>query len=174
MNISYELTKDDYIEFNLFHLKHSKTIRKTLFVQRYIVSVLFLIMPFITYRFSEIPLTYWVSVFIIVYLLWVVYYPKYFRKSVKRRILRMIEEGKNESILGSKRLDVNSEGIVEKSRNNEVKTNWDSIESIEETEKYIFIYVSAVSAYIVPKRAFKTPADNENFINTVNSYLLRN
>jgi hypothetical protein len=55
MRIDYELNKQDYIDFNIYYFKHSEILKKTMFYQKFILSIIFLIAPFIFARVSDVP-----------------------------------------------------------------------------------------------------------------------
>jgi len=99
MKIEYDLTKEDFVEYNLHFISTSETMKKSLFIQRYIISLIFLAAPFLVARVTNEPLMYWIVVFLIVYVLWVAFYLKFFNHSVKKRIEKLVAEGKNTNIL---------------------------------------------------------------------------
>ncbi|MTK11455.1 MAG: YcxB family protein, partial [Clostridiaceae bacterium] len=134
----------------MYHMTHSTTLKKSLFVQRYVLSLIFLIIPFIVAKITNIPLWYWLTIFTIYAVLRTIFYPKFFKNRMSKRLLKMVNEGKNMDMLGNRKLSLTEEGIINITKVSESKTRWDAIESIEETEKYIFIYISSVSAYIIP------------------------
>lgn len=171
MKINFELTKQDYIDFNLFHLDHSKTGRKTLFIQRYIVSLIFILAPFVLRWITEIPFSYWMVVCLAAYILWVINYPKSLKKSVVKRIDKMLSEGKNTSLIGDNDIVINEGCITRITKQSESKSAWDTIESVQQNQKNIYIYNSALSAYIIPKRAFENKEDEASFINQVKAYI---
>lgn len=171
MKIDFELTKQDYLDFNMFHLGHSSTIKRSVFMQRYIVSIMYLIMPFVLAQISEIPFIFWGIPSLIVYISWIVFYPKYLKWHVNKTISKMINEGKNAMLLGNHSITLTENGLVETSHLSETKTNWEVIEEVLETEKHIFIYNSAVSAYIIPVSAFKDTNEKEAFMNTLHGYI---
>lgn len=164
MKAQYELTKEDYIQYNLHHMRESETVKKSFFIQRYIVSLIYLVLPFILVKVSDMPFWYLMIIFLVTYLIWVLYYPKYFASFTKKRLQKIINEGKNVSLFGTRYISFNQDGIVESSDTGESKTNWTAVERVEETNKYIFIYVSSVNAYIVPTRAFKDLNQKNEFI----------
>ncbi|ROR30365.1 YcxB-like protein [Mobilisporobacter senegalensis] len=72
---------------------------------------------------------------------------------------KVVNEGKNNDILGHHCLFITEESIIEKSENSESKYN--IIEKVAETEKHLFIYVNTVSAYIIPKKYLSVEEKNE-------------
>lgn len=164
MRFEYELTKQDYIDFNVHHIKNSNTLKKSLFMQQYVLAVIYLILPFILSKVSDIPLLYWLVVFVIVAVLWVIFYPKYFMAATIKRILKLVDEGKNKDMLGKHILTVNEEGIIEESENGESRINWSGVEKVVETEKHFFIYFSSIMAYIIPKSVFEKDNTKNEFL----------
>ncbi|SDI09238.1 YcxB-like protein [Desulfosporosinus hippei DSM 8344] len=155
MNLKYELNKQDLIDFNIFHITYSKLSKRSFFLQRYILSLSFLILPFILRNFSTIPFEYWLTVCILLYLYWVAFFPKRIRKIVTRKISRMLEQGKNQSVIGRHDLTLSNTGIVDLSENSEAKTQYTEIHDIVEDKEHIYIYVNANSAHIIPNRIFE-------------------
>ncbi|MFZ7104315.1 MAG: YcxB family protein [Peptococcaceae bacterium] len=174
MQVDYELTKQDYIAFNIFHMTYSASLRKSLFVQRYIISLIFLIVPFILARFTVIPLWYWLMIFGLVYLLWAGFYWKYLKWTLTRRISRLVDEGQNADMLGRQTLKLAADGIVNITGFSESKTNYGAVEGVIETQEYIYIYLSAVMAYIIPVDSFADSTQKAEFINRLNGEIEKN
>lgn len=168
MQIDFELTKQDYINFNIFHINYSKTLRKMLFIQRYIVSLSFLIVPFVASWVTSIPLWYWLSVFVFTYIIWILFYWKYFKWNMGRKISKMVEEGKTDVMLGKQGVKLDESTIINNSSMNSSETKYQAIENIIETKDYIYVYISPVQAYIIPVSAFENLDEKDKFVNKLN------
>ena len=70
MKLEFNITEEDYINFNIYHMNMSKTYRRTIFKQRYIVPIIFLIAPFLFVKISKIPFLYWMVVYGVLYIIW--------------------------------------------------------------------------------------------------------
>lgn len=86
MEIKYNLTEDDYINFNMFHIKNSKSAMRSLKGQRFAVPIIYIILPFVFPNALDSTFIFTLVAFLIVSILWVIFYPKYFYKSVNRRL----------------------------------------------------------------------------------------
>lgn len=64
-----------------------------------------------------------------------------------------------------KPLTVIEERIDEESSNGNSNVSWKKINSVEETQEYIYIYVTSLSAHVIPKRAFKDSNEQKYFLN---------
>ncbi|MCR1900119.1 YcxB family protein [Irregularibacter muris] len=170
MEISYSLNEQDYIDFNLYHINHSDTLKKSLMIQRYVLPLIFFIIPFVATRVTDIPLWYWTSVSMVAIVVWMIFYPRYFKWEISKRLVKMLKEGKNDVMLGHRSLSLTSQGIIEHSVGSESKTSWDVVGNIYETKDYLFIYISSVSAYIVPIRIFESMEHKEKFLKEIDDY----
>ncbi|RJS58883.1 hypothetical protein CJ483_01415 [Bacillus sp. PK3_68] len=163
MEIKYELTKDDYLAFNLHYVKHSKTIKQSLFRQQFFVPIIFLILPFIFPLVAGEFSVGFSIVFMLVSVVWMIFYPKYFYWHVMSHINKSFNEGNNENLLGEHTFTFNDEGFIETNRAGESQVSWSSIEKVEENDQYFFLFFSTMSAYILPKRSFLNETDQKNF-----------
>lgn len=167
MVIEFETSIDDVINFNLYHFQHSQTGRRSLFKTRFIIpivlTVLFIISSFIYRSLHQYPL-------LVFALVWFIFMPSSYKRGIKKYVRRMYSEGKNKSVICKHKLSVVPEGIVETTNVGEANIHWGAIEKVEATDKYIFIYTSAVAAIIVPKKAFSDDSKYTEFIETVKRY----
>ena len=153
MEINYNLTEKDYINFNLYHIKKSETGKKALNMQRFLSPVLFIISAYIISIFSEISIILVHIIFLIISIIWVIYYPKYFYGLITRNVKKMIKEGKNDGLLGDHHLIMTDEGIVDTSSNRETKVSWPGIVNFLEDNENLYLYNSAVSAIYFRKES---------------------
>ncbi|WP_242865763.1 YcxB family protein [Desulfosporosinus sp. HMP52] len=75
----------------------------------------------------------------------------------------MLEQGKNQSVIGRHDLTLSNTGIVDLSENSEAKTQYNEIHDIVEDKEHIYVYVNANSAHIIPNRIFEN-LDKKNEI----------
>lgn len=162
--VEYDLTKEDYIAFNMHHIDHSPTIKRSLFIQRYVVALVFLAFPFIYSNVSGVPLLLPIIIYGAVFIIWILFYPRYFTASMKKRILKMIDEGGNASLFGPRSFTLSETGVEEVSDQGESRSSWRSIEKIDETVDHIYVYISSINAYLIPTRAFQDITQKNMFL----------
>lgn len=164
MELKFELLEEDYINFNINHANKSPSLKRNVTLIRILGPVTFLIAPFIIIRFSEIPLWYWMTLFGITSIIWLLFYPKHFDWEMRRRIKKMLEEGNSENLFKERKISLTDKAIIETSSSSQSSTIWSKIDRVEETDRYIYIYNSSISAYIIPKRVFKDDKEKANFL----------
>lgn len=164
MEIKYVLTEEDYVHFNMYHIKNSEAAMKMLNLQRYLTPIFFIIVSILLSQVSEIPLPISLSVFLVIGILWYIYYPKYYERFLVKQVKKMFSEGKNDGLLGEHILTLSEEGLVETTSNGETRASWTSIKNFKEDKDYYFLYNSSISAYIIPKRGIEQLDDVSNTI----------
>lgn len=152
MEIRYNLTEEDYLNFNMYHVRNSKVVTKALNMQRFLTPIIFIIAALVLSTFESLSFLGALIPFLIISILWVIFYPKYFYSYVIRNTKKMIREGKNENLLGDHHMILSEEGIIDTTSNRETKVTWSGIQMLSEDSHSFYLYTSSVSAYIVPKR----------------------
>lgn len=168
MKLKYNLTEEDYINFNIAHMKNSKSLKRTMMINRFLTPLIFLVMPFVLDDISNISFWYWAVIFVLTYILWVVLYEKNVYKINIKRIRKMLEEKRNESLIGERILEIDGENIRIINDRVENIIYIKSIKNIIENDEYIFIYINSISAIIIPIKVFKSIEDKELFKSLLN------
>lgn len=168
VKLKYNLTEEDYINFNIAHMKNSKSLKRTMMINRFLTPLIFLVMPFVLDEISNISFWYWAVIFVLTYILWVVLYEKNVYKINIKRIRKMLEEKRNESLIGERILEIDGENIRIINDRGENIIYIKSIKNIIENDEYIFIYINSISAIIIPIKVFKSVEDKELFKSLLN------
>lgn len=164
MELNYEITEKDYVDFNLFHAKNSKAIQKQITIQRLLVPVIYLLLAVIVSIAMDLPFLLLFIPLLIVSIGWFFYYPAHFYRTVKRNAGKMMKEGKNKGVLGEHTMIFTDEGLREISPKGEMTISWSGIEQFGEAPSGFYLYNSGMSALIIPKRELKN-------IDAVSSFL---
>jgi hypothetical protein len=85
------------------------------------------------------------------------------RKRVRKTVLRMLEEGKNRGMLGPKEVVIDPVEICAAGADRATTARWPAVERIVTAEEALYVYISAVEAIIVPRRAFASPSEFDAF-----------
>ncbi|WP_088072301.1 YcxB family protein [Gottfriedia luciferensis] len=155
MKINYEINLEDYIEFNLHHLMHSKTVQKSLWKQRIVVSLIYLILPFLISYFFNLPLLWYLITFSLASILWFLFFPKYFYRSAKNKMIKHLSEKDDHVLFGEHLLKIDENGMKEITQSSVHEIKWDNIVEVKGTIGYFYIYFSSMQAIIIPLEAIK-------------------
>ena len=168
MQINFNFTKEQFINFNMHYYETSKVIQNSLLKQRLIGPIIYMIVPFVIAKKSDIPFIYWLVSFGIVSVLWFFFLPKYTKFRYKKTVEKLLNE-KSEKIFGEKEFILGDEYILVKGEFQETKTEYDSIVDIMQTDEDLYLYTSSSSAIIFPKSAFKDETQKQEFLDKLYS-----
>ena len=73
MEINYNLTEEDYLNFNMFHVKNSKAVKRTLNMQRFITPIIFIVLSYVLSKVGNMSFFELFIAFLIVSILWIFY-----------------------------------------------------------------------------------------------------
>ncbi|HHW61439.1 MAG TPA: YcxB family protein [Syntrophomonadaceae bacterium] len=171
MTVKYELTLEDYLDFNIYHVMQSKTARQALLVQRIMVAMIFVALPLVINRIVGIDLKTWMPMSLFMAVLAFLFYRNFFEANIKKNLVKILAEGSPAGIIGRHKISFDEEEIVERNERGKATISWSNVEKFAENGQSFFLYYSPENAYIIPFRAFRDPAHREEFIDMVERYL---
>lgn len=174
--IQYQLNKEDFKAFNLYHYYHSPTTRKQYYRSWFMPIVIWLIFFVIIWYFSltdeSTPLRGLLdlSPLLVFVPLYLVYYPFAFRRRFTKIVKSMFDDGRNVIFLGDKKVSISETGIDDIGEYSSTSIKWPAIERVVLFKEYIFVYTSSTEGIIIPARAFSTDEEFNSFYNAANTY----
>ena len=111
MKLKYNLTENDYINYNIEHIKNSKSIRKSMIINRYITPLIFLVVPFFLYDMETLEFKIYMFIFICLFIVWISFFDKYVYAINRKRLKKVINESNNDDLYGEKILEIIDEVI---------------------------------------------------------------
>jgi len=171
MHVEFERTLDDLIELNLFHMANSPSLQQQFRLRQVLIaflifsmllSILFLINNELTLISIILALLGGGVMFII--------YPYTYRALYKRRLRAMLSEGDNKPILGRQVVSISPEGLFSKTQAGESKINWPAVNKVVQSDTAVYLYISAANAIAIPKKAFPTGQELQEFLDEVDTY----
>ncbi len=176
MNAEYDITEEDLNAFSLYHHNHSPSVRRQYLRAWFVPACIWLFVCLVIWHFSNrqqgTPLSNFLALLplfcgVPAYLL---YFPWAYRRKLRKIVADMLREGKNRGALGRHQVAITPEGVTESGAFGQSSSTWQAVERVEKTEKYAFIYTSAVGGVIVPRRAFSNSADFDQFVQSARAY----
>lgn len=167
MEIEYRIERKDIEAYYQYHFHSSPSVRRS-YEMGYVWQTTGFIALFILFANKE---DIW-SVFswMIAFIGCILLYRFSAYRNIKESVERFEKEGRNKGIWGRNRLTLNEDEMLETSAIGESRTLWTGVERIAQNKDYIFIYITAVSAFIIPKRAFKDNQEAEGFYSAARTY----
>ncbi|MDF3058622.1 MAG: hypothetical protein K0R17_2837 [Rariglobus sp.] len=176
MIADYELTAEDVCAFNLHHSRHSPTARRQYLLGWFLPAAGGLLIcsglwylanqkanaPLKTFQ-DLLPLFLGVPAYL-------VFFPWSHRRRLRATVKAMVKEDKNHGLFSRHQVTLTPEGITEVSGQGHSSTPWAIVDRVVATDEHVFIYINALAAAIIPRRAFTDPAQFAAFVRTAQDY----
>jgi len=99
-----------------------------------------------------------------------VFIPLYHKAVIRKRVSEMLDEGMSPQRISRTIMTILNEGLERENEQTVVLIKWRSIERIEQTPEYLYLYYGAIEGMIIPKRAFANTAECAKFLEIVMAY----
>ncbi len=149
MKLQFDVTIDDLIEFHRHFFSTSKSVRR----QRRIVigTVTAISATTIVLTARSLPL----NLRLAAAALFAVFFPLMLRlihtKSLDRSVRSLLAESGTEGVVGRHTLVADESGLTEETSVNETRHAWSAVQRIDETDDYVFIFISSLQAHTIPR-----------------------
>jgi len=182
IEIEYDLTMEDYIAFNVHHLLHSPVQQRVQFRVRLWMTVLIVLgnIAFLLYRALRGPLTgldFFVHGGIGVVTLVAFGMPllrkrqgRRYERAYERAVRNALRVGDFSSILGMRRCRVTKDWLETVASLWELRWRLASVQRIEVTPQFAFVYVTPNQAVILPSRAFVSAEHFATFVTNLEGH----
>ena len=170
---NYVLTDNDYFEFNRYHMENAPQMKKQITGLRLIAPAMLIIMIILSVlnRDETEDITAFIIgssfVFVFISIVWFFAAKLLLMFSLKAQIKLMKKDGKlpygkNVSI------EFDETFFIESTEINETKTKYASIEKIAVSNNMIYVYFSAIQAFILPLSVFESNEQKDAFLLFIN------
>ena len=168
MNLKLDILLDDsdYVAFNEFNSFYTKNGKKSVLMLRGLL--LLILVAFVTVFFSQfgvgIPAFVATGLFATVIILYQIFLPRRLSASMRKHVQRLKKMGKLPYSPTSV-MEFSDTSLVEQDPTTRSEYSYDKIEQVYVLEdSYIFIYITVMSAFIIPPSAFTSAEDRERLV----------
>jgi predicted DNA repair protein MutK len=171
MQIEFERTPQDIIDFHLYEMQHSAVSRRSLRAWRWASALIAAALGGGLYLFTPRYFN-WITIGAALVAALVVFalYPIFVRWAAVGELRKLLREGNNDAILGRQLVRIAPEGIFASNRSGESIIKWSAVQKVSEGPKHLFLYTSALSALLIPTNCFKSEQDRQEFARLVETY----
>ena len=163
--IEYELTLDDLFAFQLYATKHSRTAKR---LNRYVYladAAIILVIAVLSRPWTSYIALAGFLIFVVTFLGLGWLLTRYLtRKAIRDHVSQEVPD---KGLLGRHRISLDEDGLTESTAVGESRVSWAGIDRMERTAEAVFVYTTATAAHVIPRRAFKSPADEESFVEMI-------
>lgn len=163
MELQYDITHQDYIDFNLNYFENNAVVQRSVKITR--VATAFLVV------LGGTLLMYWlkalnvVSVAVYVALAALCFFgtPWYMRRKIVKNVDRILKNAKNKTICGKKTMILRETDFELKGESEDTTYQYEAVCRTASDAGHYYIFVDEFSALIVPFAAFRDEAQKSEF-----------
>lgn len=186
LTVEYDYTPDDFTAFNLYHHLQARPKRRSRLVPwdvenpfgsriywgaigAFALSVAFLIRTGENVR-TPVFMVVWIGSICFALSLTGRLIIKVLRwaepRLLRRYVAKALRAGRNQGVFGRQRVTLTPEGITEANELRQSTVRWPAVERVVRDRAHAYIYLSSMSAVVVPQRAFASAGEFEEFVRT--------
>ncbi len=151
MRIRYEITLEDLLAFSLHLHQKSPTLRRNRLRAAIALAAMILGLCLVASEITSEPAFLWVGVGGATVIGAI--YPRIYRRNVKWLSSRMYAEGQNKALLCEHVTELRDNGLFDGTEFLERTVFWKGIERIESLPGHTFVYLSTMSAQVIPENS---------------------
>jgi hypothetical protein len=167
MILKYELTAQDYMDFNFYFHWTSPDQTEARIVKSVTIPICIALYIYIVrgprierYGTAEVMfLSYGIIVAVLM--------GRFVKWNIKRKVKNLISSGKNTDLLGMKTLHLEEDKLIEQTDNSKSEILWSAFEKFKESKDHFFLFIHVNQAIIVPKRALSQSMEIDSFRNFI-------
>ena len=173
MQIVVQMMPEEFQRFNLYHMRHDKIQKQQVLVLRGLLVVFCIVMGLFMYRNMCPPGTEGFRLLLGIVLSFGVMgvmavvsggmLPRWTERAVRKRIEKQIAAGGLEQFFLPQTVTLEADGIACASEALSNKAAYGSLRGIADDGDLTYVYITAVSAVVIPDRAFATVEEKNAF-----------
>ena len=171
MELHYDITEQDYIDFNLNYYSNNAVVQRSIMVTRISAAVIVLAGgTALMYFVHSLTL---VSILVYVVLAAVCFFgtPWYMKRRVVKNVGRILRHAKNKQLCGPKTLLLRENEFELKGENEDTVYQYEAVQRTATDENHYYIYVDEFSAVIVPFSAFVEEGQKKAFYDRITAHI---
>lgn len=164
MELHYEITEQDFIDYNLYFIAHDAMTQKTIRRMSTLTAVLVLVggtaLMYLLDTLSPVS----VSMYVVLAAVCFFGCPVWFTHKARKNVHRTIERASNRHICGPKTLRLTDTGVQLVGESEDSSYPYAAFQRVITAEKQVYLYLDDLSALIVPRRAFPDEEARRTFV----------
>jgi len=150
MRVRYEVDLEDLMDFNEYFAMHSPNARKKALRHRRFVTLCLLLVPpalvYLMHIYVLVPAVFLASICLSAHFCQTC--PERANRQRKKILHRMHSEGRLETILGERELELSDTGLISRVQGVETKVEWAAFEKIDTAPNYTYLFISPLTIVI--------------------------
>jgi hypothetical protein len=158
MEVRYAVTLDDFVVFNLYITRKSGAGRGGYLTLWFGLPILLVLGAVQLVQFNHEPAAF---VLVALAVFWLFIFPSRYREGLARSTRAFVKNLGGRGILGERRLILSEGLLVAISETFRTEARWENMTGVEVVGEYTYIFISGISALILPRHGFNSDAEYE-------------
>ncbi|MCD8101745.1 MAG: YcxB family protein [Alistipes sp.] len=158
MRLEYDITLDEMMAFQRRALERNRQFQKRITRSKVMVPVLLLLIVFISVDFRVGTAVRWdmvIAELITVAVITCFFFLTVRRRAISRalgRVRKTLESPKNGIYLKKRTVELGEDGLCIETDESSDRLKWSMVHEVEELDTVFLLYISELSAHVIPKR----------------------
>ena len=158
MTIKFNISEEDYVNFNIDHFHKIKPMKGSEFLLRFLLPLAMFILCVL------MNVEHLILLIVILYaIIWIGFFQKFMRRARKSSTLNFIRKGKANDFIGNQSVTLEDDAIEITNAVSLSKIKYQAVEDIYYSSNLYYIYVGAIKAVLVPYSAFSGEKQRQEF-----------
>ena len=165
LSVGYDVFLEDLIQSSLWYTRRSPVYRRNFY--RGWLGMTFVLLALFSFPLPILAsLNRWDYLYLIAIgwlgaLVFFIIYPLRYQAILERNIRQQLNQGSNAAVCGPWRIVIQPERFSTFAPLVDSHYRWQAIDKIERTPGYLLVYITSLSAVVIPARAFHSTAEME-------------
>lgn len=170
MTVEYEQGQAELIALQRQLLQDSPTVQRLVRRQRFGYPLFFVLAGLLLGAINPSRrLTSWLG-FGLAALAWSLFYPALVELFLRQNSRKLVSQGRAQGSWGHQTVTLSANSLTVRSLAGEKRHGWKSISRLEQNDHWLFLYTGPAQAYVVPRSAFVTAGEWQQFIALCQQY----
>lgn len=148
--LEFRVAMDDWVAFAEHYATRSPRVRRIMNRQRWVGAVA---IAFVLYLWAAwLDSVVYAIAGVLAGAVWWLWWPREFRRVIRKRTRQLYGEGRNADLQGPHRLTIEPDGLRVVTNASESLVRWAAIESVQTAPGYVFVMLGGSRGYAIPAR----------------------
>lgn len=171
MELHYNITQQDFVDFNLYYFDHNASVQRSIMITRVATAAIVIVggavLMALLGSLSLVP----VIVYLVLAALFFFGTPWYMRRKVIKNTGRILRDAQNKQLCGPKTFLLHKDEFQLKGGNEDTSYPYEIVQRIVEDENHYYIFIGDRSGLIIPFSAFKDKDQKADFYGRMTAHM---
>lgn len=171
MELHYDITKQDYIDFNLNYYTNNAVVQRSILITRVATAAIVALGGTMLMYWLHALNTFSVAVYLALAAVCFFGMPWYMKRKMIKNVDRILQRANNKQLCGPKTLTLREEEFELAGENEDTVYQYEAVQRTATDANHFYIFVDEFSAIIVPFSAFADEQQKTAFYDRITAYI---